>query len=378
MNNICSMPEIMEAMLILNRVLGILKILIPIVVIITGMYSYFKATLSNGDPDLKASFHLLMAKMMVAASVFFIPTIINSIMKTAFPNSNYTACFSNISRETINKTYLAYAKKTLEKVEKTLEKGDYDEASFYVSKIQNETVRKNYKQRLKTAYDKIVEKTKKELPNDPNIGGIDTDPKPSNPSGGSQGGDISGGNGYTPNVGTSKGYGNLLVGDSRTVGLKNQVSLRSTDHIYATTGGSLNAFNTDVANAISKINSDSSHRYNLVLNYGVNGINQDWVTAYKNVIAKVGNKANILIVSVNPCNDSIARYCRNQNIKVLNNKLKSAFSSGYSNVKYCDTFTPFINTPNYTSMIETKEGIHYTKQGGAFIYSRIQSCLNSF
>lgn len=366
MTNVCSMPEIMEVMLILNRVLYILKILIPIVVIITGMYSYFKVTLSD-SPDLKSAFHLLLAKMMVAAAFFFIPTLINSIMKTAFPKSNYTLCFSVVSRQSIDKAYLAYAKKNLEKAEKSLKQADYDEAYFYVSKVSNETIKSNYQKRLKSLKTKMQNKNKKPLSSStskPSSQGSSS--SPSRPSA-SPGASV-----------TAKGYGNLLVGDSRTVGYKNQVSLRVTDSIYATTGGSMKAFNADVANAINKINSDPSHRYNLVLNYGANGLGQDWVSAYRNVINKVGNKANILVVSVNPCNDNIAKYCRNKNIAALNSKLKAAFSSGYSNVRYCDTYSVFINTPNYTSMIETKEGIHYTKQGGNLIYNTIQSCLNNF
>ena len=84
-----------------------------------------------------------------------------------------------------------------------------------------------------------------------------------------------------------------------------------------------------------------------VKNYGVNNLGADWVGAYKNLINEVNGRANILVVSINPCNDSIARYCRNSNIVPVNNRLKNEFSSGYENVKYCDTYSAFVNTNNY-------------------------------
>ena len=92
----------------------------------------------------------------------------------------------------------------------------------------------------------------------------------------------------------------------------------------------------------------------------------------------MSNKANILIVSVNPCNDKIAKYCRNNNIEDLNKKLKDNFTNTFSNVKYCDTYSSFIKRSNYLEMIEKISGIHYTNEGTKLIYENILNCLKEF
>ncbi len=366
MTNVCTMPEVMDVMLIINKVIGALKILVPIIIIVMGMYSFFKATLGSNESKIKEAISLFMIKLFVGVAIFFIPTIVKSIAKIAAPNTNFTLCFMVDSKDEVYKAYASYAYKMLNRARGTLDKEDYENAAYYVSKMQDGS--------SKTSYEKKLEEIK-EL-----IGAKNTqNSNNSNSNTGSSNGNSSTGTGsgnITQNASSS--YGDIFVGDSRTLGYSYQLSLRSTDAIYATTSGASKEFNSDFTKALSKINSDPSHRYNLVFNYGVNNLSQDWVNIYRNAINQVGNRANILIVSVNPCNDSIAKYCKNANVQALNNKLRSAFSSGYSNVRYCDTYTPFVNTPNYTSMIETISGVHYTKAGSTLIYNQIESCLKGF
>jgi len=345
LNNICQNSNILTVFLILKYTLSIVCTVIPIIVIYSAISPAFKGVLK--PDEVKKMIGPIIRSLIAGLIIFFLPSLFSFIFTDLVGQKDQmiSNCFANASIENINRLREKEAQERKEAQEE-----DNKKSAEELKKQKEEQAKKN--EVLKQEREEKEQQKANQSQNN----------STSNNSSGSG----------------NNAYGDLFVGDSRTVGFKSQINLKSTDSVYATSGGAMTAFNSDVSQAISKINSDPNHRYNLVLNYGVNNTTQDWVTAYKNIINQVNGKANILIVSVNPCNDNIAKYCRNSNIEVLNNKLKSAFSSGYSNVKYCDTYTPFVNTPNYTSMIETNEGIHYTQKGAEFIYNKINSCLSSF
>lgn len=350
--DLCNNSNILMVFLILKYAFSIVCTIIPIIVMYNTIAPLFKSVINPSD--LTKQILPIVKSILAGLIVFFLPTLFNFVFTELLESRDPTIsnCFANASVENVNRL----KEKEAEERKKEQESKKSETSSELKKRLEEE---RKQNEIIKNQREELDKKKAEEEANNNNN---------NNSTNNNQSNSTTGNN----------AYGDLFVGDSRTVGLGSQVSMKSTDSVYATSGGAMSAFNTDVAKALNKINSDSSHRYNLILNYGVNNMSQDWVSAYKNVINQVNGKANILVVSVNPCNDNIAKYCRNSNIEVFNRKLESAFSSGYNNVKYCDTYTPFKNTPNYTNMIETKEGIHYTKQGGEFIYNKINQCLNSF
>ncbi len=343
--SLCTNSNLLMVFLIIKYTFSIICTIIPLLVILKAIIPMFKNIIK--PEEFKQSLWSIIKSSIAGLIIFILPAIFSYAFTELldYSDSNYSACFKNATLENIKK----------------LQENEENERKKELSENKNKTEEELKKQKeeldkkneiLKQQREELEKKKQEENANNNN----------NNNSNNSQ----------------SKAYGDIFVGDSRTVGFKTQINLKNTDSVFATSGGAMKEFNNDISQAITKINSDSSHKYNIILNYGVNNLSQDWVTAYKNIINQINGKANILVVSVNPCNDSIAKYCRNSNIEKFNQKLKDSFSSNYKNVKYCDTYTPFKNTPNYLSMIETSEGIHYTKQGADFIYQKIQSCLSNF
>ncbi len=154
MTGVCSRPEIMEVMYVFNQILLALKILAPIILIITGMYSFFKASMASDD-NTKELISTFLNKIIVGAFIFFIPTIVNSVMLLVDKDSNYIKCFSNATKENIAKTYQLYAADAVERAEDTKKKNDYEDAKFYVSKLNNGTLKNNYEKRLESV-DKAI------------------------------------------------------------------------------------------------------------------------------------------------------------------------------------------------------------------------------
>lgn len=331
MLDLCNNSAILRLFLLLSYVFRILCVLLPLILMFKFFQTCYKHVVS-GEPISK-SLPDMFKKLAAAIIIFFIPTIcgffFNLIDDYTSNSSEFQTCFENI---------------------------DLD----YIQDLQQQELEDSCED---------VNDTSTITPDEPLLW-------PEEDKYSSNNENTSGNTSFNTNSGNA--YGNLYVGDSRTFGMGQTVSMSNTDSAYATSGGAMDAYNKDIAKALSVINNNPDRRYNIVLNYGVNNLGADWVGAYKNLIKEVDDRANILVVSINPCNDSIALYCRNSNIVPVNNKLKNEFSSGYDNVKYCDTYSAFVNTNNYLSMIETQEGIHYTREGYNFINNEINKCLNKF
>lgn len=112
---VCHDPGILKGLRILGYVVMILKIMVPIILIITGMYSFFKATLNSDDKATREAANLLIKKCLTGAAVFFIPTAIfagfkavSGYDKTASKFSDCGKCVTSV--KTCNNLIKKYTK----------------------------------------------------------------------------------------------------------------------------------------------------------------------------------------------------------------------------------------------------------------------------
>ncbi len=321
LGNICTNPNVLTVFLILKYAFNIVCIVVPIILMIRFITILFPVIISGDKINETVG---KMAKSAIAAIVVFLmPTIIKFVFTDIVDVSSLGIgqCFTN---------------STVEKIEKYRE-------------LEKEQAEEDAKQRQKDLAESLKEREEREQNIRDNFK-VEREENQGLP-----------------------GYGTVFVGDSRTVQYSYQLQLRDTDQLFATGGGAMNEYNVDINKALSYINSNSSHRYNLVLNYGVNNLGQDWVGAYKNTINNVNGKADILVVSINPCGQG---KCNNTRISEVNAQLESAFSSGYDNVRYCDTYSEFTKRGNFDNL--TTDGVHYNNEGANLIYNKINECLKEF
>lgn len=319
--NMCTNPNILTVFLILKYAFNIICVLVPIILMVRFILILFPVIISGDKINETVS---KMAKSAIAAIVvFLLPTIMNFVFTDIIDVSGLeiTQCFTNATVDKIQKY------RELEK-QQALDDAEQRREDLNTANEERNEREQNIRDSMK-----VEREENQGLP----------------------------------------GYGTVFVGDSRTVQYSYQLQLRDTDQLFATGGGAMNEFQVDINEALNHINSDPSHRYNLILNYGVNNLTQDWVGAYQNTINRVNGKADILVVSVNPCGYG---KCNNSRISELNNKLKNSFSSGYDNVKYCDTYSEFTKRGNFDNL--TTDGVHYTTEGANLIYNKINECLREF
>lgn len=113
--NLCDSGDILSVFRIVNIVITVIKIVVPIILILSLMIDYAKAVY-NKDSDALAKVNRLAAKKVIAAIlIFYIPTFVNIIAKVSSYNDNsYLSCLSNA---TIDKIQDAYIKQTQQYVD---------------------------------------------------------------------------------------------------------------------------------------------------------------------------------------------------------------------------------------------------------------------
>lgn len=92
--NFCAYAGVRRTLMIIGIIIIIAKIVIPLIIIITGMISFFKTVISGKDDDFKSSIGILAKKIVAGLIIFFLPTVINYAFEAlvGYDDSGYTAC----------------------------------------------------------------------------------------------------------------------------------------------------------------------------------------------------------------------------------------------------------------------------------------------
>lgn len=81
--SICSNPEVLEVMRIINMVVLIIKISVPILLILIGIITLFKTIKVGSDDLFSKAKKSLINKCIAAIVIFLIPTLVNVVVKEA-------------------------------------------------------------------------------------------------------------------------------------------------------------------------------------------------------------------------------------------------------------------------------------------------------
>ena len=95
-DNFCSEPSIKKVMKFFGFFILILKFMVPILIIIKGMFLFYNALVKGGADDLTKNAKELGIKIIIGLLVFFIPSIIQGILGLyndwASVESDYMEC----------------------------------------------------------------------------------------------------------------------------------------------------------------------------------------------------------------------------------------------------------------------------------------------
>lgn len=140
--DICENPTVLEIMRIVKIAVTIIRIVVPIILILSLMIGYTRA-ISSKDTDLLAKANkAAVAKAIAAILVFFIPTFVNIVVNIASgDNESYVSCINLATSENISAAYSNMAQKYLDQTKSSLSESDYNMALSYINKIDNESTK---------------------------------------------------------------------------------------------------------------------------------------------------------------------------------------------------------------------------------------------
>lgn len=77
---VCHEANVLKAMRIVGTVIMVVKILVPLIIILTGIISLVNAVIYEDESAIRKSIDVLITKVFVGAIVFFIPSVVYGVL----------------------------------------------------------------------------------------------------------------------------------------------------------------------------------------------------------------------------------------------------------------------------------------------------------
>ncbi len=361
--DICNQSGFLTVFLILKYAFSILCTIIPLVLIYRCFVPLFKAVTSG--KEFSGELGPMIRSVIAGLIIFLLPAFFNFVFTDLLGESNgLSACFTNATVENINslkQQEMQGLKDEINDKREDLNNAAADRAEQEAER--NEIIQEDIKEKEEQ------ERLEQEQANQ------------NAANGGSSPG--------SSNTNLKTAAKNIIIGDSRTVGMcasitgdwtncqfSNGGAFVNGDDIYIAQGSmGYSWFNSTAVNAVNNIiSSNPGTTFNIYSLMGVNFLLSDidkYIPTYNNLATGTWKNHNLILVSVNPVDEvkeaQNGYSTKNSNIITFNNKLKNG-TSGVSNIKYCDTYNAVIGN------LGISDGLHYTSTTYKAIYNNMKSC----
>ena len=146
---ICDNAEILSVIRLVNILISAIKVIVPIILIVTLSLDFLKATASHDEDAVKKTASGAIRKAIAAVAIFFIPTFVGIIINISSGDFEYKTCLANATVENIAAAYEARAHKLMNDAREQLTNDTYLLAEQSLKYIQDESVRQSYADELK-------------------------------------------------------------------------------------------------------------------------------------------------------------------------------------------------------------------------------------
>ena len=146
-SKICMDASFLATVLFIKKIVGIIVILIPIALVLFVTIDLTKAVIANDDNQMKTAQKLAIKRIIYAAVIFLVPTLINATFNMLGKEVEGLACYSNATEENVNT--LTEAKKDSDEayqnaIDKLIEQGKVNvELAKKVVEEQREKAKEN-------------------------------------------------------------------------------------------------------------------------------------------------------------------------------------------------------------------------------------------
>ncbi len=357
--DMCSTSYSIRIFLIVKIVIQTIFTIIPIIIMIRAFFALFKNVVDK-QPTLGKDLGNVFKSLIAGLIVFLIPTMISYIFTDLIDMTHvdFIGCYESASLEKY---------KAAEEAERAAQEEDKRQKEAEAQKINEDMQGKRKKETEEAAKKRKEQEDKYPRKKEDNSGGA---------------------NGSTTSS-VGKGGTNIIIGDSRTVGMcatltgdwsgcqfSNGGSKTNGSDIYIAQGSmSYSWFNSTAVPAVNAIiNANPGTKYNIFSLMGVNMLLYDidkYIPEYNSLATGSWKNHNIILVSVTPVNESVEAQhgysTKNADIVTFNTKLKSGTTSN-RNVAYCDVYNQILG------YFGTGDGLHYDANTYKDIYDKMMKC----
>jgi hypothetical protein len=150
----------METLRIIILFINIIKVVVPIILIISLMIKCAKAMMQKSQDEVMKVVRSCIPSAIAAVLIFLVPTFVDIIARISFPNSDYTKCVSGISKESIEVAYNNQMDELIKIATTSLTYSDYSNAYTYLQNIKDKEVLEKYQNILETLKERLDQKSK--------------------------------------------------------------------------------------------------------------------------------------------------------------------------------------------------------------------------
>lgn len=147
--SICDNAEILSVLRLIKIVIGIIRVVVPILLILSLSLEFAKAVMSSDSDLLKSASSAAVKKCIAAILIFFIPTFMNMIGNMTSDDGMYKTCLENATTENINAAFEVRAQTLMTRAKDDISNTSYQLAKLAVKKISDPILRSQYEEELR-------------------------------------------------------------------------------------------------------------------------------------------------------------------------------------------------------------------------------------
>lgn len=166
--SVCDVPDVLKVMRLVKLAITIIKIVVPIMLILSCMIDLIKNVIS--PDDLGQTGNVVTKKAMAAVIVFLIPTFVGIIFNLLGSSVEYKKCIDMVETTNVDELYEKNMAAYMNNLKNDSTFDNYNTAKAYLYNIKNDELKKKYTKEL-AEYEKMFSEKTSDGPVIPMVGG---------------------------------------------------------------------------------------------------------------------------------------------------------------------------------------------------------------
>ena len=160
----CTNPEILKVILYVKQILNILLFIIPIGLILMLAFDFFKNVIAGKNEEMQKNFKIAIKRLLYLVLIFFVPTIVNFVMKTLNEiEVPYSDCVVNADTTYIENRTLELANEALTTAKNSPTVSNIIAAENAIEKIYDKTKKAEMEAEINVVIDSLTDEVKEQL-----------------------------------------------------------------------------------------------------------------------------------------------------------------------------------------------------------------------